>query len=698
MKKKFSKKTIVFFALILLISTYFIARTYAAYPTAINLSQTPDRSGVNGNVVTVDDWLRDYNYYMGLNYTENNNGVLPTGESRNLYNDNNLVKATVTYSGVDMNNSSLVGYVSGSERQDTFIYYKYYPKNNGYIDIELIDTPFMDRPLDMGFNGWLTDYEGVTISFDRNYYKRYAHVPVSGNTLNITFHAHWVEGHYAVITSNNNSSWSNAFNSLGSGMEGLTKTVRTYEDVTRYYTYGGRTSRYGYYPDGEVYDYQGNNVSGEYCSRCYYYYKVTENNYDPDVTYYEPNNAYWGNQMNTHTVTYTDSTVPLINVGDKVGGYYTSHDFSWNQTVSGYYDDEGNYIDNGTCNNYGGCTYYKLIQYYDSNGNVNVSDGNTTYYRLITRDMNIIGLGVNLTYTWGSGQSKPFTFTSVYKYTNGSGNVVNGNNLDNYYWNISNRNVHCYNDTRIENMMIYANISAQVPTYSNGWYTYEGIGTSTNSSRFIYADYHNLKIGRGIIKRNDSQNFSVIIGGNNSSNGLGSSSNVTKYHLNIESGFYNAITLTNGAVGETDSKYIEALATYGNDYDRVKKDNNKLDIYWDVVGSFGGNYSAGNSTTGITMDTIVKSGRFGSQEGDDHTAGMYVGGRGGGVHSAVRRVKVEGGWIYNLIGGPLTANNRGNINDIYIYMTGGAVDVIIGGAGTSATYGNRWSYWWPSQL
>ena len=56
---------------------------------------------------------------------------------------------------------------------------------------------------------------------------------------------------------------------------------------------------------------------------------------------------------------------------------------------------------------------------------------------------------------------------------------------------------------------------------------------------------------------------------------------------------------------------------------------------------------------------------------------------------AVRKVKVEGGYIYNLIGGPISDSSRENYNDIYIYMTGGNVDMITGGAGTSATYGNR---------
>ena len=59
----------------------------------------------------------------------------------------------------------------------------------------------------------------------------------------------------------------------------------------------------------------------------------------------------------------------------------------------------------------------------------------------------------------------------------------------------------------------------------------------------------------------------------------------------------------------------------------------------------------------------------------------------GGTHNTARRVKYEGGYSYNLIGGPLTSSNRSNLNDSYLYIMGGEVDMVIGGAGRSA---NLW--------
>ena len=37
---------------------------------------------------------------------------------------------------------------------------------DGYVTIELIDNPFVNRPNDKGFNGWTTNYPGAKISYD----------------------------------------------------------------------------------------------------------------------------------------------------------------------------------------------------------------------------------------------------------------------------------------------------------------------------------------------------------------------------------------------------------------------------------------------------------------------------------------------------------------------------------------------------
>ena len=68
---------------------------------------------------------------------------------------------------------------------------------------------------------------------------------------------------------------------------------------------------------------------------------------------------------------------------------------------------------------------------------------------------------------------------------------------------------------------------------------------------------------------------------------------------------------------------------------------------------------------------------------------MYIGGLAGGNHYSPRVGIIEGGIIYNLIGGPLTVSAQENYNDIIMYIKGGTIDVVTGGAGLTTTYGNR---------
>lgn len=667
-KSKILIASFLFLIIVTFITTYTL--TYSEYTTATTLSEVENASGVFDNIVVVDDFSSDYNYYMGLNYTNSSDGTLPSGVDQNLYNDSNLVKTIIHYSGRDLNDNSLVGYVSLNERQDTYTYYKYYPVKDGYITIELIDNPFTDRPTDKGFNGWITDYQGVTISYDSNYYIRYAKVPVTitdnkPDQIEITFHANWYNASVGRITSTANQ-WSSVFSNLKTGeMQQIGGTITIYEDVTQFYTQGTIT-RWDYYPSGAV-NASGNSLTGWCNSRngCTYYMQVTDNVYNPDVTYYELTGNGNNRRMTQHTVTVIGTEeVPGLDAGIKLAGFYREVNVS---DGTGYYDNNGVLQTSRNCTS-GTCTYYELVQYYDASGNIEESVEDETYYYLATRDTNIIVMTSNTSSTWTSSQNKPFTLTSLH----------NGVKY-NVTWTVSKTAVTCYNDTAIENLTINSNQS------SNGNSPTDATGTT----RYLYANYNNVKVGRGIVQSSTYKNFNGIIGGDNSTSSMGSSSNTIKYKLIVESGFYNTITLTNGPAYGTANKYVEAIGLYGNDYDKVTKDNTNLDVNYDANGSWGGgNYYSSSLTTGITFDTIVRSGSFGTGK-YDHITGIYVGGRSYGTHYTARRIKVEGGWIYNLIGGPLTGSNRGNINDTYMYITGGEVDMIVGGAGTSATYGNR---------
>ena len=624
-------------------------------------------SGIVGDTVYVNDLVSDYNNYVGLNYTDfSSKGTLPTGESLGLYTDNNLVKVYTMYDGVGVANQDYVGYIGidNDERQSKLVYYKYYPVVDGYVTFELIDNPFGNRPTDMAFNGWVTDYNGAFVYLDNDTYVRYVRIPVTdvSQVISIQFRASWVEATTYEVTSN---SWSNAYNAInGVGMMELEYKTPIYDsdaDMRDYYI-TGTVNRRRYYPD-EAYDSYGNDISGNYCNTyggCTYYYHSPSSDYNENTTYYE--------LVNGRMTIYQRNIIgyengPVLPTGASVAALYKLVNINYGQSINGYYDNTGDIL-SGTCTNWNGCIYYEYQQYYDSNGNQNIVDSNENYYYLVTRDTNIVVLRYNMTSSLNN--SKPFTLTSV------------NNGVDyrsNYTYTIRSSYITAHADLRIEFITISAgrNASNSDPT------------GSTNQSAYIYGNWNNLKIGRGLRRSGNYITAYSVIGGSNGS--TGSSSSLTNYRLIVESGYYNTLLVTNGNVGTSSRVYVNGVAVYGSDYDRVNNDNSLLTVYYCASGSWGGNvYSS--ATNGIMMHTNVKSGEFGTSR-YDYSTGIYIGGRGGGTHYAAREATIEGGWIYNLIGGPLSASNMANYNDTYVNIKGGTVDLVIGGAGASATYGNR---------
>lgn len=627
-------------------------------------------SGVTDTTVYVNDLESDYNYYTGRNYTDSN-GTLPTTDNKNIYNTSNLVKVHLAYQGEDINNAALIGRVSLTELQSSYIYYNYYYVENGYITIELIDNPFTNRPTNKAFNGWVTDYKGAEVSYDYNYYLRKVKIPVTytngiPDDISITFYANWVDATVAQITSNSSNAWSNAFSTLNSsGMEQIGGRMPIYEDVSNYFIYGGSVNWFGSYPSN-AYDDTGDSVSGRCTSwgGCDYYLKSPSKDYDESETYYRKS----GNRLQEYQpqiIDYEESKT-LVD-GMIAAGYYKQVTVSRNSSIAGYYDEQGVYQESGTCSSSNGCTYYELIQYYDNTGNVNVIDNTTNkYYYLVTRDTNIVVLRSNLSYTWNSNQNKPFTFTSVY----------NGADYTNYYFNVSSLSIQCYNDTVIENIYLYTTQGSVTDINS--------FPSSTNQSKYLYGNWNNVKIGRGLKRNGNYVNLIAFIGGTNKA--TGSQSNITKYSIIVESGYYSDGATLVGGLGSS-NVYAEAKAIYGSDYDRVKKDNTQLTVTDCLAGSWGGNIYA-STKTGKSIEAVFKSGQYGSRKGSN-TSGIYVGQRQGGAANSLREAKIEGGWFYVINGGPSVGTSFRETNSVQMYITGGEITMLFGGAGLTTTYGNR---------
>ena len=214
---------LILFATIIPITS--IALTYGAFKTSRKVETLS--KGIVGDTVYIDDSDSDYYYYTGQNYTSNN-GTIPTAIDKNIYNDSNLVRTTITYNGSNKDGTK-TGYVSLDELQSKYIYYKYYPVVDNYIEIPLIDNPFSYRPDDMVFNGWISDYKGAVISYDDETYQRTIKVPVTSNQIEINLYANWTEG--KIVNVNDSNSINNAMSSIND------KTMNKVETVVNIYEY-----------------------------------------------------------------------------------------------------------------------------------------------------------------------------------------------------------------------------------------------------------------------------------------------------------------------------------------------------------------------------------------------------------------------------------------------------------------------------
>lgn len=634
-------------------------------------------TGVVGDTAYLNDLESDYYNYIGQNYTwQNFSTSLPDGTNRGYYGTHNLVKTFIQYNGSDPSLVDTTGYVSLDEQVSNFNYYKYYVLDDGYITVELMDNPYADRPDDKAFGGWVSDYPGVKIWFDSEIHTYFAKIPVSdvSKTVNIIFHARWVPATVGTVTSASSSNYSNAFNELEDrGFKQFEGSYEVSEDITSLWyktevSYNGAIPRERYDENLE-YHYDSRNSR---CSQttCVYYMRNGNSEYVNGRDYYEEvitNDT--DRTLIKKDVSIVATFKDLVN-GESAAGYYVQKTLSRGMSVVGYYDSNGNYMDSGTCNSTS-CTYYELLQATDENGNPNIVDVyNNTYYWLINRDTNILFINTTATITtnfWNSSANdKPMTITGMH---NGREVVATFN------MSSANASVSAKDDLRIEYVRLYnaSRPSDRTPSSS----------TSTYISGSIKGNYHNLKIGRGIIRNGSYLTAQAVIGGTNSS--TGTSSNPTKYRLIIESGYYNNIGVVAGAIGSR-TVYVDATAIYGSDFDRAIGEENieLMEVTQTAAGSWGGNVTS--TKTGIT--TIVKYGSFGTDK-DEYTYGIYVAALNGGTHSAVRTITVEGGYIYNLIGGPCVSSNRGNVNDIFINIKGGSIDFIVGGAGRTETYGHR---------
>lgn len=673
----------ILLALIIGITTYFI--TYGDVVSDFESDPDYNKTQIIDNKVIINEIESDYYYYKSLNYTSSE-GTLPTTENKNIYNDQNLVQMKITYNSED---NGKKGYVSLEERQDTYIYFKMFEVNNNgttdltddYILLKLIDNPFTDRPTDKGFNGWYTNYQGVKLSIDMDYYERYAKIPVTYENnkpkkIEIEFYAKWTNAKVVNVESNFNTAISQ-LNLAGIKKIETVKIIYENIDMSGYY-YQETFSFYESVPSGY---YQSNGQAAPTtCTLwrgCTYYKKIENEDFNENNTYYYLRNGAMYELDNSTIDREIIAEEPITDFVDQnMVTYFKKINLIRGESSEGLYSEDGMLQTNGTCTS-DSCTYYQIIDYYNEEGQIELYDENEEYYYLVTRDTNILVLNKDMTGNWYDNENYPFTLTSLHNQTKYD-----------VRWQ-ANNSIHCYADTRLENMQLYHN--STITSISNP-------PSSTTSNGVLYGNFYNVKLGRGLTQVENHPTLITVIAGNASS--IGSNGKPKKYKFELESGIYNTISQSGTGIMGTNTNvtyYLKNKSVFGNDYDKAAKDNTKLDIFYSTAGGWGGNlYASTNDRTSaeISLDLVVKSGTFGSGKesiaaNNQIATGIYVGGRYGGTHYSSRRAKIEGGYIFNLIGGPITGDTRSNVNDIYMYVTGGEIDLIIGGAGTTATYGNR---------
>ena len=626
-------------------------------------------SGIDGTTVYINDLDSDLQHYNGLNFTQSNNSDTPSMDNKNHY-GSNLVKFQIIYHGdFDENRIGTISYAAG-ENQNTIVYYKYYPVSGNSYDLELIDNPFAGRPDNLAFNGWFSKDSDVSLYLDTDYYTWHAVVPVSGDTVVVELYASWVEA-LVSATSDNYSSINTALGDLYNAGMHVADTSETRTRVLdiiasdRYYylrhVLNRGDSQDGYYNDRQQVLYGNCNSAA-----CTVYERLAAGSpYDPTKTYYIYQN-YSMRVIADPRATEQYQVVRSIYENMNMANYYEEKTLSRDQSQVGYVDNYGNNL-SGNCTSYS-CTVYQKISYVGDS----LVDPDKTYYYLVTRDTQFVYLNTHSntgSYNrWNT--AKPFTLTSwYYRNTDARGN-------NNGYFSMTAAYMRAYADTRVEYV--------QMNSLNNGDFNNGSLTDDYDTNGYIYGNFYNFKLGRGITRNGNTRSAIGATGGDN----YGGRESNLKYKFIVESGFYAYISPFSFQAAGTYTN-PDVYAIYGSDYDRIRELNASLDISRTIYGSNLSSVSC-NPVGDIGLHQNILSGTIGSLVNiSNTTVGIYLTSNSSGKFTCASVLTVEGGVVDNIYGGPGPSSSLQNYNAVYIQIKGGNVDAVFGGGAYLTSYGNR---------
>lgn len=628
--KQMSKTRILIYCtlfLILGISSVSLFKMYALSFSSTNIvTGQSSNNGMTSTTVTIDDVENDYNYYMGLNYSE----IYDIGDkldpvSSNQYSKENLVVVNINYSGTnyenrdDEKNNSNTGYLSYKENERTVSEIhisKMYPivmfNKKNVVDITLLDNPFTFRPTKnnniQGFNGWFInsvsdkegEIEGAYVLLDSERYERHLYIPVdyiNQSDITINLNASWID---AVYQEYDSSSFDKSY----------------YEDYNMTQVYNMRNDLLTFDEYGNISGYKG----------------------------------------------------PYLFSGPFVGLYYKD---KYNENnAQYYYDYNGNSCLNVDC--YSWNDYFRIINPGDLDSIEEFNEifykdqYNSALYKLNTRDTNILGIYENINQSVFTNVSdKPLTITSS----------PDGRSFSNYVNDDSVGSIYINNDITIENM----NFKRYYPDDED----------VVNNRSVIYGNNHNLKLGRNLNtveegnivfrgvyygsynstynnKKNiiiESGKYFFTAGGTGASGITNTSSNSYKVQLGND---------IDRAINDNDSLQVYFCAMGQYNGTNQETDDYSPSLYVTVKS---GKYGYYNESEVLTNQNYA-------------SYGIYVGGRGNSKSSWYDILVQEGGEVAHVIGGPTSNDNKDVIRTGY-YLKSGVAEYVFGGASESETYGNR---------
>ena len=786
--KRLSRPKVIFwsaFVLLFFVSMSSIVRFYAA---DLSSHSSYGVSRIEGDTVIVNDLDADWYYYEGLNFTEITSRTVLPGEKRDVYNEDTLAMVQINYIGTDPNGNGWTGYVSKTERQSNFTYYKYYPiDENGYIEIELIDNPYTDRPKHpdystgtseyRAFNGWICNEEesgegvcdNLTFYHDYDYYVRTAKIKVDASKkVLLTLNASWTDAYVLSGTRSEEN-----VQAIGMyAIPGFSRKEAVYGHPCNYKFKSGfdfyelKTASYNQEYSGYAVDFDMNvgeyslkyvdkaactenscsylvpKSTNEYVLGTYYFEKTGETEQSTELQWIKKNQVvdvdgnpvldadgnpiYEGDIVDDGTLLYKEVDVHVevpitlhkffyttyihtgyvtkyydyqlcekttyTSVTEKVGDAVVSDIFDYGSSLNWYYYKDSNYdtskknlyyngsgqrcdMSGVTCNTTNGV--YRLVQswddeigtwknrvYADENDVVRIENNTKVgnYYYLVTRDTNImihnttvssgnIDLQDNFNNSTDGTDKKPFTLTS----DDPSAYVLYTSDSDQYWMPKT--------DIVLENLILR---------------TGAGDSESDDTNYSIITNFTNLKISRTVKPYNSNKVARTIFIANGSKSNLNS-------RVIVEAGDYNQIysapTSNSYTFTKCNIQYI-----LGSDYDRVSNIQTNLKVYHRFASGTRGTFTDNGLIP--SSEVVVKSGTIGEQS-DNTFGGIYIGQLLNGSSSALRLIKVEGGVIHHILGGLLVPSGQYDKNMIGIYVTGGKVTNIFGGAGETETGGNR---------